>query len=194
MLIHFFRDMTKITSFYRMYNENYSVLENKMLQHSHDPKDVYLSNDNTYFILSIRNMMETIISKRIAQQIGKWVHYGQRIEVMPFYFTLGDYIQMYVDLKKYYIDILTLMPAKTKIINYEDFKDNIYNLFNIFDVPKNRLLRYNYRYPIITKTPGSHKDWILNYDEITEFNEHLEQDPLAIMGKGSNAPPSFISV
>jgi hypothetical protein len=193
MIIHFFKDMTKIARTYREHYENYSILEDRMIQHSHNPKDIFLANDNTYFILNIRNMMETVISKKIAQHIKTFVHYSENINISPIDFTIEEYLQMYVNLKNYYIDISRLIPDNTKIIDYIEFKDNIYNLINIFNIPRKKLLGYN-RQLLAIKTPGSHKDWILNYDEIMKLSESLEQDPLVIMGKGSNAPPSSISV
>lgn len=174
-----FYRISKIAPIYREFYQNEKEMGPKECLHSHDPKDVFLCNEHTLFIVSKRNMIESTFSNLIGQHTGKWRHYKDNtIDVKPFYMSIDNFMFKYNQCKIYYETLKPNLPFGSLVIDYNDFKDDNAKLFDILQISKQHLKFFpnkEQRYPI--KTPGTYKDWIINYDEIWDVAKTLDPNP-----------------
>lgn len=175
-LVYYFSKVLCVTPYIRNENENIKPLSEKQILHSHTPSDVQLANENTMFVLSTRNLIETAYSRLIGRKTNRWRYIQNAGEVKPFTATIDQFIDSYNYGLKYYQSLKPLLPENTLRIDYSQFKDNHTNLLSILNIPEKKYI-FARKDVLPTKTPGTYRDWIINFDEIDEFAKTLDPIP-----------------
>jgi hypothetical protein len=149
--------------------------------HSHSIDSLHHIDKNVRVVLSTRDIVESALSWCIYPKIGKFhlypTHHQVKIDelqenIPAFHLTKEDLYRSYRHIKAFY-DILATMPTQfTAIIDYEDIKNDPAKVYDILGVTKPA----SYKQMAI-KNPGTHEQWITNWDEISEFISKLERRP-----------------
>lgn len=149
--------------------------------HSHSINSLSHLDKTVRVVLSSRDMVESALSWCIYPKIGNFhlypAHHQDRIDelqesIPAFYLTKEDLYRRYRHIKAFY-DILATMPIEfTAIIDYENIKNDPAKVYDILGVTKPS--RYK---QMAIKNPGTHEQWITNWDEISEFISKLERRP-----------------
>lgn len=175
-IVYYFSKVLGATPYIRNENQNINPLRAKEILHSHTPTDVNLANENTLFVLSTRNLIETAYSRLIGRKTNRWRYVQNSGEVNPFITTKNEFINSYNYGLEYYQGLKPLLPENTLRIDYSQFKDDHKNLLSILNISeKNYIFANKSSQP--TKTPGTYRDWIINFDEIDEFARTLDPMP-----------------
>jgi hypothetical protein len=152
--------------------------------HSHSISSLSLINQNVKVVLSARDMVESALSWCIYPKLGKFhlypVRHQTRIEelqesIPAFYLPKEDLFWKYKNIKTFYDSLAADVLARLTIIDYEDIKNDPAKVYDILGVTKPA--RYN---QMAIKNPGTHEQWITNWDEISKFIAKLERTPLEI--------------
>ena len=172
----------KVTGFAPIYRENDNNIKPmgpRECLHSHQPQDVKLMNEHTFFILSKRNLIDTTFSNEIGQRTNQWRYRKKdKVEIVPFTLSLQDFMHKYNQINQFYIDIKPILPKNAFVIDYDEFKNDdelLYDILKISRLHKRFFGSKDREYP--TKTPGTHRDWIINYDELIEATKSLDPIP-----------------
>jgi len=177
LIFKLFSQVTKLTPKSREHTDNKVPLKPKEILHSHNISDINLGNQHTLHIVSKRNIIETTFSSLIGRNTKHWIYYkNQNITINRFQTTKNDFLGVYQKVRKYYEDLKSVLPNQSVVIDYSDFQDNFENLFHILNINKN-YYKLSDKNVIPVKTPGSHKEWIINYDEIYEYAQTLNPNP-----------------
>jgi hypothetical protein len=170
--------ISKITPKIRYQHDNKNNMNAKECLHSHNPNDVYLMNDSTMFIVSKRNLIDSTFSQLIGNVTNQWRYYDRNynIELKPFEISKTDFLCVYDTKKTFYEDLKLVLPKKYTVLDYKDFNTDINKLINLLELPP-IYLKFASKQYIPKKTPGTYKDWIINYDEIYEFAQTLDPSP-----------------
>jgi len=174
--------MLKQTTMY----EKTGPLESGEILHSHYPDHLWSVRDDTNIIMLTRDIAEVTLSNCISNRMKKWHYYAndlKNVKITPFVLDVQDFKNDWATVIAFQQEAALILNAiKNKnvtIIKYNDFKDNTTNIFNLLNLmPYNLIVRF-YRNNNITlpvKTPGEHKDWILNWDEISDTIKSLKQE------------------
>lgn len=174
-IVTLYTEVTRIATKVRKYKDNIDPLSAKEILHSHRVNDVKLANEHTIFILSKRNLIETVYSRIIGTQTQKWAYF-QNESIKPFYSTVDFFLEVYHETYEFYDQLRHLIPEHTIHVDYKDFKDDFNNLFDILQVNKMHL-KFAKNKLIPVKTPGSYRDWIINFDELDEVAKTLNPTP-----------------
>ena len=151
-------------------------MQAKEILHSHNPKDIHLGNDHTVYILSTRNLIESTFS-RIIVNYTKRVNFLKYTSITPtpFKANVDDFKQFYDSSYNFYLQVKEILPKNVLRIDYSQFCDDVKNLCSILSMPKNWCQKpQKIR---IVKTPGSHRDWIENYDELLNYARTFDCNP-----------------
>ena len=136
-------------------------------------------------MLSTRDMVESALSWCIYPKIGRFHLYPTRHQnridelkesIPSFHLPKGDLFWKYRHIKAFYDSIATTPMQLTASIDYEDIKNDPATVYDILDVAKP--IAYT---QMAIKNPGTHEQWITNWDEIVEFIAKLERNPLKIL-------------
>ena len=147
-------------------NQNINDACGAFIKHSHYFED--LSYQYKYIVYSKRDPVESALSWLIQKKIVHWHLYVGRHDyiidkgidfVKPFYMPVDEFLTRYNLVNWFYKEVN--LPKHAKIIEYNNFKDDPYLLFDILDIEEKFTLE---RLPV--KNPGEHKQWILNWEEI----------------------------
>jgi hypothetical protein len=177
LIFKFFSHVTRLTPYTRQHFDNKTVIKPKQILHSHNIDDIKLGNKSTYYVISKRNIIETAFSGLVGQHTKKWEYYkNHKTTISNFTVSKQDFLSLYQLVYSFYKDLSCVIPIKSHIVDYVEFKDNFENLFDIFNINKNHYKFIN-KNLIPIKTPGSYKDWILNYDEIYDYAITLDPNP-----------------
>jgi hypothetical protein len=176
LILSFLSSVAKITPIVRYDRDNLEPLKPKEILHSHTPEDVKLSNKDTLFILSTRNLIDSTFSRIIGRKTNRWRYYRSEGSIQPFHVSIDDYLNAYKFSLDYYNTLQYYLPKKYIRVDYSQFSDNAENLLDILNIPK---ISYKFasKNLIPTKTPGTYRDWIINYDEVNAFAQTLKQNP-----------------
>lgn len=148
------------------------------IKHSHCSSElVGLRSVNV--IISTRNLIDSSLSWSIQPRTGKWHSYvwNPPIKVIPFVLDPNTFLTHYNYGVQYYNDLNSIDLSEAVVISYEEFKDDLQviptklGFLPIGPLTKRPLIL------ALTKNPWSPKDWILNWDEISELCKTLEPDP-----------------
>jgi hypothetical protein len=149
--------------------------------HSHSIDSLHHIDTNVRVVLSTRDMVESALSWCIYPKIGNFhlypAHHQVKIDelqesIPAFHLTKEDLYRSYRHIKAFY-DMLAIMPTQfTAIIDYEDIKNDPAKVYDILGITKPA--RYK---QMAIKNPGTHEQWITNWDEISEFIAKLERTP-----------------
>jgi len=179
--------LTIVRSIYSLYKYDFNVITHigpnedvrpiKPLDvvHSHTLKWLDQVNENTEVIISTRNPIESTLSWCILPEIGEYHFYPFKkedvdklnsIKVKKFYLDPNKFLSIYNST----IDFYEQLHVKDNyhIIDYSDWSDNPTQIL--------RKLGYNVDAPskyLTMKNPGSHHDWIENWEEISELFKSL---------------------
>jgi hypothetical protein len=175
-IVYYFSKVLGITPIVRNEDENVKPLMARQILHSHTPEDVRLANENTMFVLSTRDLVETAFSRLIARKTNRWRYIRNTGKVRPFLTTISDFRDAYDYGLVYYRRLKLLLPENVLRVDYDQFKDNDKNLLSILNIPEQNYVFAN-KNGLPTKTPGSYRDWIVNFDEINEFAKNLNRIP-----------------
>lgn len=174
--------LSKVTNMFpiiRQHNNNIKPLAAKEILHSHDPLDFSLCNENTVYILSTRNMIDCAFSRIIAYRNKKYRYYGNKdlYEIKQYRIETYDFERAYQYAVTYYDAIRDKLPIDTIKIDYSQFSDDPYKLIDIFNISKMTARFFTDKHLIPIKTPGSYRDYIINYDEIYEYGKTFDPNP-----------------
>jgi hypothetical protein len=174
----FFTKITNLTPYLRTYSQNVKLLEPKQLLHSHDPIDVKLGNEHTLYILSTRNLIDATFSYIIGHQYQSWHYYNHTTHnIVPFTIDTENFYNHYMRSVRFYEGFQKNRPRSYLQIDYSEFCDDERKLFSILKLNE---FAYKFRpkHEIPIKTPGTYRDWIINFDEIYEYALTLQTDKL----------------
>jgi hypothetical protein len=175
-IVYYLTNVANLVTRIRNEDQNIKPLMAGEVLHSHTASDIRLANDNTRFILNTRNLIESTYSRIIGRKTNRWRYLQNKGIIKPFSTTVEDYLSAYNFTLQYYKDLKPLLPSDVLRIDYSQFKDDHTNLLHILDIPeKNYVFARKDIQP--TKTPGTYRDWILNFDEIDEFAKTLDPIP-----------------
>lgn len=176
LILSFLSNVAKVTPIVRYDTDNIGPLKPKEILHSHTPEDVHLANQDTFFILSTRNLIDCTYSRIIGRHTNRWRYYQNRGTVNPFTITIEDYLSAYNFTVNYYKALKPILPNSILRIDYNEFADDSTKLIKILNLPE---ISYKFanKSHIPTKTPGTYQTWIINYDEINEFAQTLDPIP-----------------
>ena len=162
-------------------NEDTTEIPTLAISHSHSINSLLHLDKNVRVVLSTRDMVESALSWCIYPKIGNFhlypTHHQNKIDelhksIPSFHLTKEDLYNRYRHIKVFY-DILATMPMQfTAIIDYEDIKNDPAKVYDILGITKPD--RYK---QLSIKNPGTHEQWITNWDEISEFIAKLERKP-----------------
>ncbi len=179
--------LTIVRSIYALYKYDFNIITHigpnedvrpiKPLDvvHTHSLKWLDAVNENTEVIVSTRNPIESTLSWCILPEIDNYHFYP---------FKKEDVIKLYsMKVKKFYLDPNKFLSIYKQVMDFYkqlQVKDNyhIIDYSEWSDSPTQilRKLGYNIDAPskyLTMKTPGSHRDWIENWEEITELVKSL---------------------
>jgi hypothetical protein len=177
LISKFFSQVTKLTPHARHHLDNILPMGPKQVLHSHTISDINLGNENTFYIISKRNMVETAFSSLIGRQVNKWEYYkNHSTNIINFKVLKEDFLCLYQTIDNFYKDLSNVVPKKSHIIDYSEFKNNFENLFDIFNINK-QYYKFVDKNMIPIKTPGTYSDWIINYDEISSYAQTFDPNP-----------------
>jgi len=174
-ILKLYSEISTITTKVRKHRDNIYPLSKNEILHSHTVSDVNLANENTIFIVSKRNLIETTYSRIIGTETQKWAYF-QNEPIKPFYSTKEFFLQAYKGIYDFYDELRPLLPGHTIHVDYKDFSDDFTKLFDILQVSKMNL-KFAKNKLIPVKTPGSYRDWILNFEELDEVARTLDPNP-----------------
>lgn len=179
--------LTIVRSIYSLYKYNFNVIthvgpdENvrpiKPLDvvHSHNLKWLDEVNENTEVIISTRNPIESTLSWCILPELGEFHFYPFKkedvdklnsIKVKKFYLDPNKFLSIYNNIINFYTQLQ--MKDNYHIVDYSEWSNNptqiLHKLGYKVDAPSQYLTM---------KNPGSHHDWIENWEEISELVKSL---------------------
>ena len=145
--------------------------------HPTDSTNVPFSN-NVNYIISCRNPIESTLSFCIKPHIGSW-HIPKDqlsdISIKPFRLDPNEFTSRYIEIVKWYRHISKEILSVAKIVEYNEFSKNpSESIPLILDLPQlsKHLLDRNSN----AKTPGTHRDWIENWEQIENLISPLKED------------------
>jgi hypothetical protein len=179
--------LTIVRSIYALYNYDFNVITYvgpyekvrpiKPLDvvHVHDIKWLHEVNENTEVIISTRNPIESALSWCILPEIGNYHFYPFKDEDVNKLKSL--------EIKKFYLDSKKFLTTYNNIVNFYKqlkLKDN-YHIIDYSDWSHDptqilHKLGYSVTAPskyLTMKNPGSHCDWIENWEEISQICKSL---------------------
>lgn len=172
-----------LRSFYRYnhvphtYNtpDSDAVLAENCIRHSHRVPDFQLGY--TRKILSTRNCVDSTFSWCIQPHIGKWhlyehLHREQMTKINPFVLDIKLFLDQYHRVRKFYELSKQFIAASTLVLDYSEFCHNPQILYGKLGIPDPGPIDYMPR-----KNPGPYKNWIINWDEISEVIANLPTQP-----------------
>lgn len=175
-IVYYFSKVLSVTPIVRNEDENTKPLAARQILHSHTPLDVNLADENTMFVLSTRNLIETAYSRLIGRKTNRWRYTRNTGKIKPFIATSDEFIDSYNYGLRYYQELAPILPKNTIRIDYSQFKDDHKNLLSILNIPEKNYT-FAHKYALPTKTPGTYRDWIINFDEIDEVARTLNPNP-----------------
>ena len=171
-----FSEITRLAPKLRSYSDNLLPMGPKECLHSHTPSDVLLGNEHTLYIVSKRNLIESTYSNLIGVQNNTWRYYMNTGTVKPFVLDTKRFLHKYETIKNFYIDLEPILPPNALILDYKDFSNDITYLFTTLKISVMSYKLAN-KARIPTKTPGTYRDWIINFDEIDAIAQQLDPNP-----------------
>jgi hypothetical protein len=165
----------KITPKLRNNDDNKRPMEAGEILHSHMYNDVTLGNNDTLYILNTRNMVESTYSRLIALYTNKYNYFNfNKNEITPFICDLKDFKKIYGDCLHFYTNLKPILPTNTIRIDYSEFQYDIKNILRILKIP---VVFYKANKVPNIKTPGTYRDWIINFDEIDAYAQTISPNP-----------------
>ena len=145
----------------------------RSIWHYHDLNILNYKNDNTNVVISTRDPVESALSYCIVEQFGHWHLQRENTKLI---FNITRKVPKYTISKSMFLDRLAsintwydLVPEHFLRIDYSAFEHNISNVYKILDIP----IPSNDTDITIMKNPYLLKEWILNWDEISEVIKEL---------------------
>lgn len=176
LIVYYYSHISRVTTKVREYTENLKSLEAKEILHSHSPQDLQLINKDTFFLLSTRNLIESTFSRIIAHHTDRWRYINNKTEIKPFVCNLTEFDDFYFYYTSWYSQLKPLLPKEFFRVDYSQFQHNHLNLFDILKLSKKSYL-FADKMQFPNKTPGTYKDWIINYKELEEYSKTFEINP-----------------
>jgi hypothetical protein len=148
--------------------------------HVHDLKWLDQVNENTEVIISTRDPIESTLSWCILPEIGEYHFYPfkeddvaklKSIKVKKFYLDPNKFLKIYDSIVCFYKQLK--LKDNYHIVDYSDWSDDPTQIL--------RKLGYDVDAPskyLTMKNPGSHCDWIENWEEISELCKSLVPNTL----------------
>jgi hypothetical protein len=184
--------LTIVRSIYSLYKYDFNVIThigpNEIIRpirpldvvHTHNLKWLDQVNENTEVIISTRDPIESTLSWCILPEIGDYHFYPFKdedviklnsIKVKKFYLDPDKFLSIY----NRTMDFYKQLPMKDNyhIVDYSEWSDDSTQIL--------RKLGYNVDAPskyLTMKNPGSHSDWIENWEEISELCKSLVPNTL----------------
>ena len=184
--------LTIVRSIYSLYKYDFNVIThigpNEIIRpirpldvvHTHNLKWLDQVNENTEVIISTRDPIESTLSWCILPEIGDYHFYPFKdedviklnsIKVKKFYLDPDKFLSIY----NRTMDFYKQLPMKDNyhIVDYSEWSDDSTQIL--------RKLGYNVDAPskyLTMKNPGSHSDWIENWEEISAICKSLVPNTL----------------
>lgn len=184
--------LTIVRSIYSLYKYDFNVIThigpNEIIRpirpldvvHTHNLKWLDQVNENTEVIISTRDPIGSTLSWCILPEIGDYHFYPFKdedviklnsIKVKKFYLDPDKFLSIY----NRTMDFYKQLPMKDNyhIVDYSEWSDDSTQIL--------RKLGYNVDAPskyLTMKNPGSHSDWIENWEEISELCKSLVPNTL----------------
>jgi hypothetical protein len=179
--------LTIVRSIYSLYNYNFNIITyagpREVLRpiklsevvHAHDLTWLDQVNEDTEVIISTRNPVESALSWCIVPEIGTYHFYPHKkedmdklksIKIKKFYLSPSKFLSTYTKIVNFYKNLQ--IKDSYKILDYSEWSDDPSKILS--------KLGYNGEAPIkqlTAKNPGSHRDWIENWEEISRISESL---------------------
>ena len=179
--------LTIVRSIYSLYKYDFNVIthvgpETKIrpiqpldVVHAHDLKWLNQVNDDTEVIISTRNLVESALSWCILPEIGDYHFYPYKeedmdklksIEIKKFYLSPSKFLSTYIRMVNFYKKLQ--IKDSYKILDYSEWSDDPSKILRILGYDADAPVKY-----LTAKNPGSHSDWIENWDEIMSISKSL---------------------
>jgi hypothetical protein len=146
--------------------------------HAHDLKWLDQVNENTEVIISTRNLIESALSWCILPMIGDYHFYPymeedmdklKSIEIKKFYLSPSKFLSTYIRIVNFYKNLK--FKDSYKILDYSEWADDPSKILHKLGYNVNAPVKY-----LTAKNPGSHNDWIENWDEIISISKSLPKN------------------
>ena len=163
------------------------AINNPELIHSHDLNWLNYAADDTGVVISIRNPIESALSWCILPKFGQtdgavnyhfFNHTIKKFEelqnnIEPFDLNIDKFLEAFSLVNMFYSQIE--VKDHYYIMDYANWSSDTTKILNQLDIAEPRTV------PILTKTsvpvplknPGSHKQWIRNWEELMKVSETL---------------------
>lgn len=164
-------------------SENATVIEPYKIYHSHDIGILKLKRNKTKVILSIRDLIDSALSQCI-QQFGLFSSYHffpekdeslfKEIEenIPSFYLNFPVFMSHYNNNKEFYKTLSKENLQDVVVIDYS----NIQDIDVMIDILKLKVNKTKLNWLPI-KGPGTHNEWIKNWNEIESKIAFLNRNP-----------------
>ena len=179
--------LTIVRSIYSLYDYDFNVItyvgpyegvrpiKPLDIVHTHDLKWLDQVNENTEVIISTRDPIESTLSWCILPEIGEYHFYPfkkedvyklKSIKIKKFYLDPNKFLRIYNSIVNFYKQLQ--MKDNYHVIDYSGWSNDptkiLHKLGYQIDAPSNMLT---------IKNPGSHGDWIENWEEISQICKSL---------------------
>jgi len=168
-------EIAKVTPKIRRHHENIERMGPKEILHSHNADDVFLHNESTMHIVSTRNLIDSTYSNIIGVQTGIWRYFYRIGNITPFVVDPEQFLRKYNSKILFFNRLKEILPENYLKIDYDEYNNNMENLFNILKL--NKLYYRMSRSKLPVKTIGTYRDWIINFDELQEIAKNLDPHP-----------------
>ena len=149
----------------------------KSIWHSHTHEILNHLNDKTKVVLSVRDPKEIALSVCIVEHFKHW--HIQRSNLKLVSQTKKSVPKYKIDPDKFVFQFREILMWYNVPINrnyikvdYNDFKDDVHGIYGILDIPAPP-----YTFLPIVQNPAPLKDWVENWDEISEIYNDLPNFP-----------------
>jgi hypothetical protein len=179
--------LTIVRSIYSLYKYDFNVITHigpnevtrpiKPLDvvHTHDLKWLNEVNEDTEVIISTRNPVESTLSWCILPEIGDYHFYPYKeedmnklksMEIKKFYLSPSKFLSTYIRTVNFYKKLQ--LKDSYKILDYSEWSDDPSKILRKLGHGVDSPIKY-----LTAKNPGSHCDWIENWEEISKISESL---------------------
>jgi hypothetical protein len=142
------------------------------LCHTHDPHLINFVNKNTRLVINTRNIIDIALSWFKTQQINTYDHQTYldlKKSIPKFNLDINEFKKIIGETVSWHRTVSAYDP-ECICIDYSDFENNPENIYKILDIETPK----DFYIPLL-KTPGSHSDWIENWEEIKQFIDRNPQ-------------------
>lgn len=145
------------------------------IRHSHSLIDIEERDPDAQYVISCRNILESVFSWEIQPYIGYWhiMANTQQTPITPFFLDYDKVSFRYDTILSFYNLLPVLNKSTDIVIDYSEFSNDYTQL--------NHKLNFTHIVPLVVKNQGTHRDWILNYDEIIYMYADKITNPLEII-------------